>query len=268
MCAARVLSDFYDRVTVYERDELPAGPANRTAVPQGRHVHLLMARGAAELEVALPRSARRHGRRGRADPGEPAGLHPLRRRRDTSSARPRAARRVHRVRAEPPASGMADPPPGDGDPERRRSCTPGSPSRASTHRATGDRRATRRRRGDTAPISSSTPPAAAPDCRSGWNSGDFDRPPEASVDVGISYATHRLRIPGRPDQPRRSSSQAHPRAAARPRHALLRGRHMGPDDVRRGQGGAAARLRRNVRAGRRSRTAAPRRGDPPGRTDR
>ena len=46
MCAARVLSDFYDRVTVYERDELPAEPANRAAVPQGRHVHLLMARGA------------------------------------------------------------------------------------------------------------------------------------------------------------------------------------------------------------------------------
>ena len=54
LCAARVLSDFYDRVTVYERDELPDGPANRTAVPQGRHLHLLMARGAAELESLFP----------------------------------------------------------------------------------------------------------------------------------------------------------------------------------------------------------------------
>ncbi len=54
LCAARVLSDFYDRVTVYERDELPAGPANRSAVPQGRHVHLLMARGAAELDGHFP----------------------------------------------------------------------------------------------------------------------------------------------------------------------------------------------------------------------
>ena len=54
LCAARVLSDFYDRVTLYERDDLPAGPANRTAVPQGRHVHLLMARGAAELESHFP----------------------------------------------------------------------------------------------------------------------------------------------------------------------------------------------------------------------
>jgi 2-polyprenyl-6-methoxyphenol hydroxylase-like FAD-dependent oxidoreductase len=54
MCAARVLSDHFDKVTVYERDELPTGPANRSAVPQGRHVHLLMARGAAEFEGLFP----------------------------------------------------------------------------------------------------------------------------------------------------------------------------------------------------------------------
>jgi 2-polyprenyl-6-methoxyphenol hydroxylase-like FAD-dependent oxidoreductase len=54
MCAARVLSDFYDQVTVFERDDLPAGPANRAAVPQGRHVHLLMARGAQEFENLYP----------------------------------------------------------------------------------------------------------------------------------------------------------------------------------------------------------------------
>ncbi|KUI31154.1 oxidoreductase [Mycobacterium sp. IS-1496] len=54
MCAARVLSDFYDRVTVYERDDLPDQPVNRAAVPQGRHVHLLMARGAQEFESLYP----------------------------------------------------------------------------------------------------------------------------------------------------------------------------------------------------------------------
>ncbi len=54
LCAARVLSDFYDRVTVYERDELPDRPANRAAVPQGRHVHLLMARGAQEFDTHFP----------------------------------------------------------------------------------------------------------------------------------------------------------------------------------------------------------------------
>src|SRR5262245_8778325 len=54
LCAARVLSDFYERVTVYERDELPDGPANRAAVPQDRHVHLLMARGAQEFDTHFP----------------------------------------------------------------------------------------------------------------------------------------------------------------------------------------------------------------------
>jgi 2-polyprenyl-6-methoxyphenol hydroxylase-like FAD-dependent oxidoreductase len=54
LCAAKVLSDFYDRVTVFERDDLPSTPSNRTAVPQGRHVHLLMARGALEFEELFP----------------------------------------------------------------------------------------------------------------------------------------------------------------------------------------------------------------------
>jgi 2-polyprenyl-6-methoxyphenol hydroxylase-like FAD-dependent oxidoreductase len=54
MCAARVLSDVSERVTVYERDDLPDHPANRAAVPQGRHVHLLMARGAQEFESHFP----------------------------------------------------------------------------------------------------------------------------------------------------------------------------------------------------------------------
>ncbi|NGD71846.1 oxidoreductase, partial [Escherichia coli] len=39
---------------VYERDELPTEPVNRSAVPQGQHVHLLMARGAQELEAIFP----------------------------------------------------------------------------------------------------------------------------------------------------------------------------------------------------------------------
>lgn len=54
LCAARVLSDFYARVTLCERDELPDGPVNRAAVPQGRHVHMLMARGAQEFERHFP----------------------------------------------------------------------------------------------------------------------------------------------------------------------------------------------------------------------
>src|SRR6476659_339084 len=54
LCAARVLADVCERVTVYERDKLPGRPANRAAVPQGRHVHLLMARGAQEFQSLFP----------------------------------------------------------------------------------------------------------------------------------------------------------------------------------------------------------------------
>ncbi|MCV7077861.1 FAD-dependent oxidoreductase [Mycobacterium szulgai] len=54
LCAARVLSDFFARITVFERDDLPSTPANRAAVPQDRHVHLLMARGANEFEALFP----------------------------------------------------------------------------------------------------------------------------------------------------------------------------------------------------------------------
>jgi 2-polyprenyl-6-methoxyphenol hydroxylase-like FAD-dependent oxidoreductase len=54
LCAARVLSEHYRQVIIFERDELPDAPAQRAAVPQGRHVHLLMARGAAEFEGLFP----------------------------------------------------------------------------------------------------------------------------------------------------------------------------------------------------------------------
>ncbi|CPR12032.1 2-polyprenyl-6-methoxyphenol hydroxylase-like oxidoreductase [Mycobacterium bohemicum DSM 44277] len=54
LSAARVLADAYGRVTVYERDDLPPEPANRAAVPQDQHLHMLMARGAAEFERLFP----------------------------------------------------------------------------------------------------------------------------------------------------------------------------------------------------------------------
>jgi 2-polyprenyl-6-methoxyphenol hydroxylase-like FAD-dependent oxidoreductase len=54
LCAARVLSDFFGRVTVFERDDLPDTPTNRATVPQDRHLHMLMARGAIEFENLFP----------------------------------------------------------------------------------------------------------------------------------------------------------------------------------------------------------------------
>ncbi|WP_298800265.1 FAD-dependent monooxygenase [Pseudonocardia sp. 73-21] len=45
LLAARVLAESYTRVTVVERDQLPAAAAQRRGVPQGRHVHALTPRG-------------------------------------------------------------------------------------------------------------------------------------------------------------------------------------------------------------------------------
>lgn len=54
LLAARVLSDFFERVTVLERDTLPAGLTDRRAVPQGRHAHALQFAGQEALERLLP----------------------------------------------------------------------------------------------------------------------------------------------------------------------------------------------------------------------
>lgn len=54
LLAARALADTHERVTVIERDELPAGAEQRRAIPQGRHVHALLPRGQKELEMLLP----------------------------------------------------------------------------------------------------------------------------------------------------------------------------------------------------------------------
>jgi 2-polyprenyl-6-methoxyphenol hydroxylase-like FAD-dependent oxidoreductase len=54
LCAARVLSDFFERVTLVERDAFPDGISDRPGVPQGRHVHALLARGRIELENLFP----------------------------------------------------------------------------------------------------------------------------------------------------------------------------------------------------------------------
>jgi 2-polyprenyl-6-methoxyphenol hydroxylase-like FAD-dependent oxidoreductase len=54
LLAARALSDFFETVTVVERDVLPDSPANRRGVPQGRHAHALLTRGAQVLEELFP----------------------------------------------------------------------------------------------------------------------------------------------------------------------------------------------------------------------
>jgi 2-polyprenyl-6-methoxyphenol hydroxylase-like FAD-dependent oxidoreductase len=54
MCAARVLSDAFDKVTIIERDAYPSAPGFRPGVPQARHVHNLLARGLREFESFFP----------------------------------------------------------------------------------------------------------------------------------------------------------------------------------------------------------------------
>lgn len=54
MCAVRVLSDHFERVTLIERDELPEGAAHRKGVPQSRHPHGLLDRGRRELSALFP----------------------------------------------------------------------------------------------------------------------------------------------------------------------------------------------------------------------
>jgi len=57
LLAARVLADEYRRVTIVERDPLPESGLDRKGVPQGRHAHGLLPRGAqifGELFPGLP----------------------------------------------------------------------------------------------------------------------------------------------------------------------------------------------------------------------
>ncbi|RIV39626.1 NAD(P)/FAD-dependent oxidoreductase [Micromonospora radicis] len=54
LLAARALAETYAQVTLLDRDKLPAGPAPRRGVPQGRQVHVLLARGRQILEELFP----------------------------------------------------------------------------------------------------------------------------------------------------------------------------------------------------------------------
>jgi 2-polyprenyl-6-methoxyphenol hydroxylase-like FAD-dependent oxidoreductase len=54
LLAARVLADAYAGVTVIERDALSPSYAVRHGVPQGRHAHFLLARGAQVLDELFP----------------------------------------------------------------------------------------------------------------------------------------------------------------------------------------------------------------------
>jgi hypothetical protein len=54
MLAARALAPHFERVTVLERDNLPASPGPRIGVPQARHVHTLLMGGYGAIESLVP----------------------------------------------------------------------------------------------------------------------------------------------------------------------------------------------------------------------
>jgi len=54
LCAARVLADHFERVTIIDHDRLPHGAAHRKGVPQSRHPHVLLDRGRSEMIALFP----------------------------------------------------------------------------------------------------------------------------------------------------------------------------------------------------------------------
>ena len=54
LLAARVLSDFYEKVTIFERDELPQNGEQRRGVPHGWHAHALLSGGLRVTEKLFP----------------------------------------------------------------------------------------------------------------------------------------------------------------------------------------------------------------------
>ena len=54
LTTARVLADHFGGVLLLEAGALPDAPEPRTGVPQARHVHGMLARGAGQLEELFP----------------------------------------------------------------------------------------------------------------------------------------------------------------------------------------------------------------------
>ena len=54
LLTARVLSDLVDEVVVLERERLTDAPSPRGRVPQGRHIHLLLAAGLDRMVAWFP----------------------------------------------------------------------------------------------------------------------------------------------------------------------------------------------------------------------
>jgi 2-polyprenyl-6-methoxyphenol hydroxylase-like FAD-dependent oxidoreductase len=58
LAAAGALTDYFEQVTVLERDALPSEPQHRAGTPQGRHLHVLLMSGLRALDELFPGFAR------------------------------------------------------------------------------------------------------------------------------------------------------------------------------------------------------------------
>ncbi|MFB7588555.1 FAD-dependent oxidoreductase [Streptomyces sp. NPDC056169] len=74
LLAARVLAEHAERVTVVERDRIPEGPEARPGVPQGRHLHVLIAGGQRALDELLPGFMAELGELGAPRVGAPSDM--------------------------------------------------------------------------------------------------------------------------------------------------------------------------------------------------
>ncbi|MFN8087363.1 MAG: oxidoreductase [Mycobacterium sp.] len=194
LCAARVLADFYDKVTVYERDEVPDRPEQRSAVPQGRHVHLLMARGADEFDnlfpgiladlvaAGVPKVENRSDALHFGAAGHVLGVNTVLRKPFTAyiPSRPQLEWQIRRRTAALPNVELV---------QKSVAAPSFEPGRG---RVTG----VRLDNGDIVPadlvIDATGRGTRLPVWLEQWG---YRRPAEDTVDVGISYATHRVRIP-------------------------------------------------------------------------
>jgi 2-polyprenyl-6-methoxyphenol hydroxylase-like FAD-dependent oxidoreductase len=64
LMTARVLSDHFDRVTIFERDQLEDAPVIHKSTPQGNHVHALLFGGELIMDSLYPGFSVELGRRG------------------------------------------------------------------------------------------------------------------------------------------------------------------------------------------------------------
>ncbi|MEU2233855.1 NAD(P)/FAD-dependent oxidoreductase [Streptomyces vietnamensis] len=74
LLAARVLAEHAEKVTVVERDRFPEGPDARPGVPQGRHLHVLIAGGQQAFDELLPGFMKELGELGAPKVGIPEDM--------------------------------------------------------------------------------------------------------------------------------------------------------------------------------------------------